>query len=53
MISDFGAMLNAAMTIMKTELTLWGYTFSMWQVFLFGMVASIIIWILWEVFAGD
>jgi len=53
MISDFGAMISAAVQVMKTELTLWGHTFSMWNVFLFGMFVSIVIWVVWMVFIHD
>lgn len=53
MVSDFGVMLSSAMQIMQVELTLWGFTFSLWQIFLFGIVASIVIWVLWEVLLGD
>lgn len=49
---DFAAMLSTAMKLLQIEFTIWGFAFSYWQIMLFGMAASIIIWFLWEVFRG-
>lgn len=49
MASDYGAAIAAALQLLKFEMSIWGFTFSFWQVMLFGMVAAIIIWFLVEV----
>ena len=50
---DFSAALSAALALFKMEFTLWGFTFSFWEVFCFVVIASIIAWIIGEVFLGD
>ena len=52
MIEDIGLVLSAVMQLFKLEFTLYGFTFSWWEVFVFSIVAGIIGWILWEVFCG-
>lgn len=37
-----GSLLNAVMEGMKMEFTIYGHTFSWWQVFVFTIVVSII-----------
>ncbi len=49
---DFAAMLRTVMALMKLEMSIWGFSFSFWQIMLFGMVVGIIVWFLWEVFCG-
>lgn len=39
--------------LFQIEFTLYGYTFSLWQVFVFTIVASLVCRILWEVFMGE
>jgi hypothetical protein len=39
-----------AKKLMDTPLTLWGFTFSFWQIFLWVMVASLVLWFIWRVF---
>lgn len=39
--------------LFKTEFTLFGVTLSLWQVFLFNIAASIVIWVLKELFLSD
>ena len=48
---DFASMLRVAMALLQLEFPIWGFSFSFWQIMLFSMVVSIIIWILWEVFS--
>lgn len=50
MISDIGAVFQKVLEVFQIEFTIYGFTFSMWQVFLFDFAASIVIWILVEVF---
>lgn len=49
----FGTVLSLVMGLFQTEFTLYGFTFSFWQVFVFTTVASIVGGILWEVFLGE
>ena len=53
MISDFGALLSFTLQAFSVEFTIYGFTFSFWQVFLFCAVSAIVGRILWEVFFGD
>ena len=53
MISDFGSMIAAVWRLFCLEFTLYGFTFSWWQVCAFTIAAGILIWILKEVFLGD
>jgi len=39
--------------IMNFQLTLFGFTFSFWQIFIFTTVAGLVAWFLGEVFLGD
>lgn len=45
-------MISTWVDIMKIEFTLYGFTFSFWQVLLFNLVAGIIVWLIWEAFFG-
>lgn len=50
MISDFGMLIEKVVELFSVEFTIYGFTFSMWQVFLFCIAADIVISILVEVF---
>lgn len=50
MISDFGLIIEKIVEAFSIEFTLYGFTFSMWQVFLFDFASGIVIWVLCEVF---
>ena len=50
MISDFGQLIEKTVELFSIEFTIYGFTFSMWQVFLFDFVAGIVIWFIVEVF---
>lgn len=50
MISDIGLVFEKVVELFSVEFTIYGFTFSMWQVFLFTIVADIVIWVLVEVF---
>ena len=52
MISDVGAVFEKVVELFSIEFTIYGFTFSMWQVFLFDFAAGIVIWFLREVFFG-
>ena len=53
MISDLGALITWTREVFALEFTLYGFTFSLWQVFAFSAVAGIVGRILAEVFFGD
>lgn len=53
MITDIGAMFTAFLRVMQIPLTIYGFTFSMWEVFLFTAIASCLLWVLMEVIWGD
>lgn len=50
MLSDIPLIFEKVVELFSIEFTLYGFTFSMWQVFLFDFAAGIIIWIIVEVF---
>ena len=50
MISDFGQLIEKTVELFSIEFTIYGFTFSMWQVFLFDIAAGIVIWFIVEVF---
>lgn len=53
MISDLGTLLSWTFQVFSLEFTLYGFTFSLWQVFAFSTVAYIVGRFLAEVFFGD
>ena len=48
--SDFGAMISATLCVFQVPFTIWGFTFTWFEVFLFSGVISIVGWILYELF---
>lgn len=50
MLSEFGALIDATVRIFSIEITIYGFTFSFWEVFLFNIAASIVAWILAKLF---
>lgn len=50
---DFAALMTWTLRIFDLHFTLYGFTFSLWQVFAFSAVAGIVGRILAEVFFGD
>lgn len=50
MISDVGLVFQKVVELFQIEFTIYGFTFSLWQVFLFDLAAGIVAWILCEVF---
>lgn len=50
MLSDVGLVFEKLVELFSIEFTIYGFTFSMWQVFLFDFAAAIVIWIIVEVF---
>lgn len=53
MASDLGALFSWIMELMMYEFTIYGVTFSMFQVFAFGVVTSILGWFIGKVFFDD
>ncbi|MCI9433600.1 MAG: hypothetical protein HFF70_14620 [Oscillospiraceae bacterium] len=53
MISDLAWLFGAVLEVFRIEFTIYGFTFSLWQVFCFDVVAAIIGWILGKVFLDD
>lgn len=50
MISDFGLIIEKVVEVFSIEFTIFGFTFSLWQVFLFDIAVSIVGWVIGEVF---
>lgn len=53
LVSIFGAIFNGIYQILNIEFTIFGYTFSLWNVFAFTFVTSVVAWLVWEVILGD
>lgn len=53
MVSDLGALFSWILELFMYEFTIYGVTFSMFQVFVFGAVAEIIGWFLGRLFFDD
>lgn len=53
MASDMGALFRFIMRLFTYEFTIYGVTFSMFQVFAFSTVASILGWFIGKVFFDD
>lgn len=53
MASDLGALFSWIMELFMYEFTIYGVTFSMFHVFAFSTVASIIGWFIGKVFFDD
>lgn len=50
MLSDFGSFISATVQLFSMEFTIYGFTFSFWEVFLFSIAAGIVAWILFKLF---
>ena len=53
MISDLAWLFNSILRLFQMEFTIYGFTFSFWQVFLFDITAAIVGWFLGKVFFND
>lgn len=49
----FGKLIMSIVDFMKIEFSVFGYTISYWQVFLFTMVGGILGWFIGEMLNGD
>lgn len=50
---SFGAMISLTVDIMKIPITIWGFTFSFWQVFLFSGFMTILAAFIGRMFFDD
>ncbi|WP_293009015.1 MULTISPECIES: hypothetical protein [unclassified Oscillibacter] len=48
-----GTLFELTKNLMDTQLTLYGFTFSYWQIFIWTMIAGLILWFLGKVFLND
>jgi hypothetical protein len=48
--SDLQATFQAVLSLFKMEFTLYGFTFSWWQVFFWSIVAGLLIWFIGRIF---
>lgn len=53
MISDLAWLFGAVLDAFKIEFTIYGFTFSLWQVFCFDIVVGLVAWGLGQVFLDD
>lgn len=50
--SDFGSILSAAYALMDMDFSIYGFTFSFWDVFLWSAIAGIIIIVVRRILDG-
>ena len=50
---DIARLFAAVMMVFQYEFTLYGFTFSFWQIFCFTVVAGIAAWVLGKLFLDD
>ena len=50
---DLGAVFSSVLGFFQMEFTLFGFTFSFWNVFLFSIVVSLVGFFLYEFFLGN
>lgn len=48
---DFALFVHAVISLFKVEFTIYGFTLSWWQVFLWSIVASLLIWFIGRIFS--
>ena len=48
----FAELIQVIVNFMKIPFTLWGFTFSLWSVFVWGILASLAIWAVMKIFGG-
>lgn len=53
MISDLARLFSAVLEAFQIEFTIYGFTFSLWQVFCFDIVAGLVAWGIGKVFFND
>lgn len=53
MISDLSALFSWIVDLFSVEFTIYGFTFSMWQVFCFDIVVAIVGWGIGKVLLDD
>lgn len=53
MITDVGQVIEKVVELFSIEFTIYGFTFSMWQVFLFDIAAGIVGWFIGRLFLDD
>ena len=46
-----GTLFSFALDLLKTPLSLYGYTFSFWQMFWWTLVAGLLIWLIVRIFS--
>ena len=46
----FGGVVQAIVDWLKIDFTLYGYTFSLWTVLVYGLLASFVLWVVIRIF---
>lgn len=50
---DFANLIALIVDFLKIDFTLWGFTFSLWSVFIWGILATLALWTIKKIFGGD
>lgn len=48
---DFALVIENVFRFLSINITLWGYTFSLWQIFLFDGLAGIVGYVIFRIFS--
>ena len=49
---DFAVMISAVVAVMKFEFMIWGFTLSFWQIFIYGLIVTVLLYLFWGFFDG-
>lgn len=49
---DFAAVIRMAVTVMQFPMEIWGFTVSFWQIGLWSMAASVVVYVIVRIFNG-
>lgn len=47
-----GGIFEVCLDVMRISFDIWGFTLSLWQVFVFVLVIDVVAWVVWEVILG-
>lgn len=49
---SFKTLILFVISLLKIEFYVWGYNLSLWAIFVYGILATIVLWAIFKVFKG-
>lgn len=49
---DFKSIILFIVSLLKIEFNVWGFNLSLWAIFVYGILASIVLWAIFKIFKG-